>query len=163
MKNLWKFAAALAAIAGSVVLIARYGDKFLARLQKLRDRCCHGGCSCGEKLAAAACEAGEAGCRRGRRGPSGSRHGRGLCRLKPSFQKMHSAQTGSVRCASFWASGSSTRADGASLLIKIQHMLKNSLDKREISPVIIPVSPNLLGQKLCAGQTVQVAKDRTRI
>ena len=51
MKNLWKFAAALAAIAGSVVLIARYGDKFLARLQKLRDRCCHGGCSCGEKLA----------------------------------------------------------------------------------------------------------------
>ena len=61
------------------------------------------------------------------------------------------------------APGSSTRADGASLLIKIQHMLKNSLDKREISPVIIPVSPNLLGQKLCAGQTVQVAKDRTRI
>lgn len=60
MKNLWKFAAALAAIAGSVVLIARYGDKFLARLQKLRDRCCHGGCSCGEKLADAACEAGEA-------------------------------------------------------------------------------------------------------
>ena len=54
MKNLWKFAAALAAIAGSVVLIARYGDKFLARLQKLRDRCC------GEKLADAACEAGEA-------------------------------------------------------------------------------------------------------
>ena len=54
MKNLWKFAAALAAIAGSVVLIARYGDKFLARLQKLRDRCCHGGCSCGEKLADAA-------------------------------------------------------------------------------------------------------------
>lgn len=45
---------------GSVVLIARYGDKFLARLQKLRDRCCHGGCSCGEKLADAACEAGEA-------------------------------------------------------------------------------------------------------
>ena len=60
MKNLWKFAAALAALAGSVVLIARYGDKFLARLQKLRDRCCHGGCSCGEKLADAACEAGEA-------------------------------------------------------------------------------------------------------
>lgn len=24
------------------------------------DRCCHGGCSCGEKLADAACEAGEA-------------------------------------------------------------------------------------------------------
>ena len=57
MKNLWKFAAALAAIAGSVVLIARYGDKFLARLQKLRDRCCHGGCSSGEKLAEAVEEA----------------------------------------------------------------------------------------------------------
>lgn len=60
MKNLWKFAAALAAIAGSVVLIARYGDKFLARLQELRDRCRCGGCSCGEKLADAACAAGEA-------------------------------------------------------------------------------------------------------
>lgn len=61
MKNLWKFAAALVAIAGSVVLIARYGDKFLAKLQELRDRCCcGGGCSCGEKLADAACAAGEA-------------------------------------------------------------------------------------------------------
>ncbi len=104
MKNLWKFAAALAVIAGAVVIIARFGDKFLAKLQGLRDQCCGvGGCTCGERLADMAGEAADAvheavekrnrngagcgrsgkGCRRGRRGNGegygAACNGRGLC------------------------------------------------------------------------------------
>ena len=61
MKNLWKFAAALAVIAGAVVIIARFGDKFLAKLQGLRAQCCGvGGCTCGERLADMAGEAADA-------------------------------------------------------------------------------------------------------
>lgn len=60
MKNLWKFAAALAAIAALWCSSPGMATNSWPGLQKLRDRCCHGGCSCGEKLADAACEAGEA-------------------------------------------------------------------------------------------------------
>lgn len=64
MKNLWKLAAALAVIAGAAVVIVRYGDKLLAKLQSLRERrcCCRKdeSCSCGEKLEEAAEEAAEA-------------------------------------------------------------------------------------------------------
>lgn len=43
MKNLWKIAAALAVIAGALVVILRFGGKLLEKLKELR--CC---CPCDE-------------------------------------------------------------------------------------------------------------------